>query len=96
MRVLVTGAAGFLGSHLTDALIGEGQSVVGVDNLCTGSLDNLRHLEHEARFEFLKHDICEGFDPGAVEYVFNFASPASPVEYNRLGVETLLVGSAGT
>lgn len=96
MRVLVTGAAGFLGSHLTDALIGEGHSVVGVDNLCTGSLANLEQLAHEPRFEFRQHDICEPFDPGPVEYVFNFASPASPVEYSRLGVETLLVGSAGT
>ena len=96
MRVLVTGAAGFLGSHLTDALIGEGHSVVGVDNLCTGSLANLEQLAHEPRFEFRQHDICEPFDPGPVEYVFNFASPASPVEYTRLGVETLLVGSAGT
>lgn len=96
MRILVTGAAGFLGSHLTDALIGEGHSVVGVDNLCTGSLANLEQLAHEPRFEFRQHDICEPFDPGPVEYVFNFASPASPVEYTRLGVETLLVGSAGT
>lgn len=96
MRVLITGAAGFLGSHLTDALLGEGHSVVGIDNLCTGSLKNLEHLEHEPRFEFLEHDIIRDFDPGHVNYVFNFASPASPVDYNRLGIETLLVGSAGT
>lgn len=96
MRVLVTGAAGFLGSHLTDALVGEGHSVVGVDNFCTGSPANLKQVANEPRFEFLEHDICEPFDPGPVEYVFNFASPASPVEYNRLGVETLMVGSAGT
>lgn len=96
MRVLVTGAAGFLGSHLTDALIREGHSVVGVDNLCTGSLANLQQLANEPRFEFRQHDICKPFDPGPVEYVFNFASPASPVEYSRLGVETLMVGSAGT
>jgi dTDP-glucose 4,6-dehydratase len=96
MRVLVTGAAGFLGSHLTDVLIGEGHSVVGADNLCTGSLANLNQLEREPRFEFLEQDICEPFDPGPVEYVFNLASPASPVGYSRLGVETLMVGSAGT
>jgi len=96
MRVLVTGAAGFLGSHLTDALLGEGHTVLGVDNLCTGSLENLRHLGHESRFEFLEHDICDEFDPGYVEYVFNFASPASPEDYMRLGTETLLVGSSGT
>src|SRR6201996_7518540 len=96
MRVLLTGAAGFLGSHLTDALIAEGHSVLGVDNLCTGSLENLRHLVREPRFEFLEQDISQGFDPGRVDYVFNFASPASPVDYGRLGVETLMVGSAGT
>jgi dTDP-glucose 4,6-dehydratase len=96
MRVLVTGAAGFLGSHLTDALLGEGHAVLGVDNLCTGSLDNLRHLSREPRFEFLQHDITAPFDSGPIDYVFNFASPASPIDYARLGIETLLVGSAGT
>ncbi|HLY43596.1 MAG TPA: UDP-glucuronic acid decarboxylase family protein [Terracidiphilus sp.] len=96
MRVLITGAAGFLGSHLTDALLGEGHSVIGADNLCTGSLRNLEHLDREPRFEFLEHDITQEFDPGHVDYVFNFASPASPVDYSRLGIETLMVGSAGT
>jgi dTDP-glucose 4,6-dehydratase len=96
MRVLIAGAAGFLGSHLTDSLVAEGHAVIGVDNLCTGSLDNIRHLGHESRFEFLEHDICEEFDPKRVDYVFNFASPASPVDYLRLGIETLMVGSAGT
>jgi len=96
MRVLIAGAAGFLGSHLTDALIAEGHSVLGVDNLCTGSLRNLRQLEHESKFVFLEQDICREFDPKCVDYVFNFASPASPVDYLRLGIETLMVGSAGT
>ena len=96
MRVLIAGAAGFLGSHLTDALIAEGNSVIGIDNLCTGSLRNLRQLEHEPKFEFMEQDICRAFDPKRVDYVFNFASPASPVDYLRLGVETLMVGSAGT
>ncbi|HEY0785283.1 MAG TPA: GDP-mannose 4,6-dehydratase, partial [Acidobacteriaceae bacterium] len=96
MRVLITGAAGFLGSHLTDAMLAEGHSVLGVDNLSTGSLANLQHLQHESRFAFEKQDICLPFDPGAVDYVFNFASPASPVDYHRLGIETLLVGSSGT
>ncbi|WP_446742462.1 UDP-glucuronic acid decarboxylase family protein [Silvibacterium acidisoli] len=96
MRVLITGIAGFLGSHLADALLEQSHSVVGVDNLSTGSLENLRHLEGESRFEFRELDICQPFDPGKVDYVFNFASPASPVDYNRLGVETLEVGSAGT
>jgi dTDP-glucose 4,6-dehydratase len=96
MRVLISGAAGFLGSHLTDALLGEGHSVIGVDNLSTGSLENIGHLSTETRFTFLEHDICTPFDPGTVDYVFNFASPASPPEYLRLGIETLMAGSMGT
>jgi len=96
MRVLITGAAGFLGSHLSDALLAEGHEVLGVDNLCTGSLANLAHLKHESRFEFLEHDICVPFDPKRVDYVFNFASPASPADYMRLGIQTLMVGSMGT
>jgi dTDP-glucose 4,6-dehydratase len=94
--VLVTGAAGFLGSHLCDALLAEGHRVVGVDNLSTGSLENLSHLKREPRFLFEQTDITQPFDFGKVDYVFNFASPASPVDYMRLGIETLLVGSAGT
>jgi dTDP-glucose 4,6-dehydratase len=94
--VLVTGAAGFLGSHLCDALLAEGHRVVGVDNLSTGSLENLSHLKREPRFLLEQADITQPFDFGKVDYVFNFASPASPVDYMRLGVETLLVGSAGT
>jgi dTDP-glucose 4,6-dehydratase len=93
---LVTGAAGFLGSHLTDALLASGYDVLGVDNLATGNLANLAHLRSEPRFSLLEHDIVAPFDPGHVDYVFNFASPASPDDYHRLGVETLLVGSAGT
>ncbi|MDR3792597.1 MAG: SDR family oxidoreductase [Terracidiphilus sp.] len=96
MRVLVTGATGFLGSHLTDRLLGDGHSVVGVDNLSTGDRANVAHLAGEARFELIEHDICEPFDVGAVDYVFNMASPASPPEYIRLSIETLRVGSVGT
>ncbi|HEY1901591.1 MAG TPA: UDP-glucuronic acid decarboxylase family protein [Terracidiphilus sp.] len=96
MHVLVTGASGFLGSHLTDRLLGDGHSVVGVDNLSTGDLENLAHLSDEPRFRFEQRDICQPFDPGPVDYVFNFASPASPTEYCRLALETLRVGSAGT
>jgi len=96
MHILVTGAAGFLGSHLTDGLLAEGHTVLGVDNLSTGSPANLAHLQHEPRFTYLEHDITAPFDPGPVDYVFNFASPASPVDYARLGIETLMVGSQGT
>jgi dTDP-glucose 4,6-dehydratase len=96
MKALVTGAAGFLGSHLTDRLLGEGHTVFGADNLSTGAMENLAHLGGEPRFQFERIDICEPFDPGPVDYVFNLASPASPPEYLRLGLETLRVGSVGT
>jgi dTDP-glucose 4,6-dehydratase len=100
MRVLVTGAAGFLGSHLTDRLLREGNSVVGIDNLSTGDPENIAHLAHEPRFTFKEWDICKpfvpGLDSGPFDYVFNMASPASPPEYLRLAIETLRVGSAGT
>jgi dTDP-glucose 4,6-dehydratase len=95
-NILVTGAAGFLGSHLCDSLLAAGNSVIGVDNLSTGKLANLTHLERESRFSFLEHDITTPFDAGKVDFIFNFASPASPIDYTRLGPETLRVGSAGT
>lgn len=95
-NILVTGAAGFLGSHLTDALLADGHTVLGVDNLCTGRMENIAHLKTEPRFRFEAHDICLPFDFGRVDYVFNLASPASPVDYMRLGIETLDVGSVGT
>ncbi len=96
MRVLVTGGAGFLGSHLCDALLAEGHSVVALDSLLTGRMTNLAHLVREPRFEFRNCDVCEPFDCGAVDYVFHFASPASPVDYLRHGIATLKVGSLGT
>jgi dTDP-glucose 4,6-dehydratase len=96
MRVLVAGGAGFLGSHLCDALLAEGHSVVCVDNLVTGREDNIAHLARESRFEFQKKNISEPFDFGKVDYVFNFASPASPVDYMEHGIATLQVGSFGT
>lgn len=94
--ILVTGAAGFLGSHLCDTLLAEGHHVIGVDNLSTGNRANLNHLSGEPRFRFIEQDITKAFDPGNVDYVFNLASPASPVDYTRLGIETLHVGSSGT
>src|SRR5437868_10710380 len=95
-RALVTGGAGFLGSHLCDALLGEGYSVVAVDNLLTGRQSNLEHLRNESRFEFRQFDINETFDCGRVDYVFHFASPASPVDYTIHGNENLNPGSLGT
>ncbi len=95
-RALVTGGAGFLGSHLCDALLAESWSVVCVDNLLTGRQANIDHLRNEAAFEFVEKDICRPFDVGRVDYVFHFASPASPVDYTEHGIETLQVGSLGT
>jgi dTDP-glucose 4,6-dehydratase len=95
-RALVTGAAGFLGSHLCDALLSEGYSVLAVDNLLTGRMSNIEHLRREGNFEFQHLDINRPFDCGEVNYVFHFASPASPVDYMIHGIETLKVGSLGT
>jgi dTDP-glucose 4,6-dehydratase len=95
-RALVTGGAGFLGSHLCDALLAQGYSVVAVDNLLTGRISNIEHLRREGHFEFLQLDINRQFDCGEVNYVFHFASPASPVDYMVHGIETLKVGSLGT
>jgi dTDP-glucose 4,6-dehydratase len=95
-RALVTGGSGFLGSHLCDALLAEGYSVIALDNLLTGKQSNLEHLRHESAFEFRQVDITLPFDCGPVDYVFHFACPASPVDYTVHGVETLKVGSLGT
>ena len=95
MRILVTGAAGFLASHLSDVLLADGHTVIGIDNLATGSLANLEHLQGEPRFSLLERDICQPFEPGQVDAIYNMASPASPADYMRLGPETLRVGSYG-
>jgi len=96
-RVVILGAAGFIGSHLTDRFLSEGWNVLGVDNLITGTLRNLRHLDDNRRFEFLKADICDGLDAvaGPVNAVLDFASPASPIDYLEHPFETLRVGSVG-
>jgi len=96
LRALVTGGAGFLGSHLCDALLGEGYSVITVDNFVTGRRSNIEHLRNDSRFELREIDINAPFDCGKVDYVFHFASPASPVDYTIHGIETMKVGSYGT
>ncbi|HJT71338.1 MAG TPA: UDP-glucuronic acid decarboxylase family protein [Terriglobales bacterium] len=96
LRALVTGGAGFVGSHLCDALLAEGYAVVAVDNLLTGRRSNIEHLHNDASFEFQQLDINRPFDCGPVDYVFHFASPASPVDYMVHGIDTLKVGSLGT
>src|ERR1051326_6479433 len=95
-RALVTGGAGFLGSHLCDALLAEGYDVLADDNLITGKRANLEHLSRDARFQFRELDINEPFDCGKVDYVFHLACPASPVDYMQHGIETLKAGSLGT
>ncbi len=97
MRVLITGAAGFLGSHLADRFLRDGHSVVGLDNFITGSADNIAHLQGEARFEFVRHDISTfTYVAGAIDGILHFASPASPIDYLQHPIATLKVGSLGT
>ncbi|HKW74352.1 MAG TPA: UDP-glucuronic acid decarboxylase family protein [Terriglobales bacterium] len=96
MRVLVTGGAGFIGSHLCDALLADGQHVVCVDNLVTGSTRNISHLDREPRFDFRQIDINQPYDVGPADFIFQLASPASPVDYMEHGIETLQVGSLGS
>ena len=97
MRILVTGGAGFLGSHLCDRLLAEGHGVVAMDNLLTGNLRNLAHLEGQARFQFVKHDVTQFIRvDGPLDAVLHFASPASPIDYLELPIQTLKVGSLGT
>jgi dTDP-glucose 4,6-dehydratase len=97
MRVLVTGGAGFLGSHLCDRLLAEGHEVIAMDNLVTGNLRNIAHLEGGPRFRFLRHDVTRFITvDGALDAVLHFASPASPIDYLELPIQTLKVGSLGT
>lgn len=95
--ILITGAAGFLGSHLCDRFIKEGFRVIGMDNLITGNLDNIAHLMPMEQFEFYHHDISKFIHvPGKLDYILHFASPASPIDYLKIPIQTLKVGSLGT
>lgn len=97
MRALVTGAAGFLGSHLSDRLVAEGFDVVGMDNFVTGNPENLEHLSKDPSFSFVEHDVSKFIElEGDLDAVFHFASPASPIDYLELPIQTLKVGSLGT
>ena len=94
---VVTGGAGFLGSHLTDRLLAEGHRVVGIDNFITGNVANIEHLAGNERYKFIKHDVSNYiYLPGDVDYIFHFASPASPIDYLEHPIPTLKVGSLGT
>ncbi len=94
---VITGGAGFLGSHLGDRLLAEGHRVVAIDNLVTGSLDNIAHHAGNPDFDFIEHDVTRFIDcPGEVDFIFHFASPASPFDYLELPIQTLKVGSLGT
>ena len=96
-RVLITGAAGFLGSHLCDRFIKEGYHVIGMDNLITGDLRNIEHLFKQEHFEFYHHDVSKFIHvPGPLTYILHFASPASPIDYLKIPIQTLKVGSLGT
>ena len=96
-RILITGAAGFLGSHLCDRFVSEGMHVIGMDNFITGDRKNIYHLINNSNFEFINHDVTEFIKiEGALDYILHFASPASPIDYLKIPIQTLKVGSLGT
>ncbi|GAB1397647.1 hypothetical protein MASR1M65_24270 [Saprospiraceae bacterium] len=96
-RVLITGAAGFLGSHLCERFLSEGFEVIGMDNLITGSLDNIAHLFPDKDFTYYHHDVTKFVHvPGELDYILHFASPASPIDYLQMPIQTMKVGSLGT
>lgn len=96
-RVLITGAAGFLGSHLCDRMLREGFHVIGMDNLLTGSISNIEHLFPDQNFEYYHHDVTKFVHvPGELDFIMHFASPASPIDYLKMPIQTLKVGSLGT
>lgn len=96
-RILITGAAGFLGSHLCDRFIKEGYHVIGMDNLITGDMNNIEHLFKLPNFEFFHHDVSKFIHiPGHLDYILHFASPASPIDYLKIPIQTLKVGALGT
>jgi dTDP-glucose 4,6-dehydratase len=96
-RILITGAAGFLGSHLCDRFISEGYEVIGMDNFITGDEDNIAHLRNHENFNFVHHDVTEFVNvDGPLDYILHFASPASPIDYLKIPIQTLKVGSLGT
>ncbi|MBT7623988.1 MAG: SDR family oxidoreductase [Flavobacteriaceae bacterium] len=96
-RILITGAAGFLGSHLCDRYIKEGYYVIAMDNFITGNPKNIKHLENNINFEFIKHDVTNYIEiKGSLDYILHFASPASPIDYLKIPIQTLKVGALGT
>ena len=96
-KILITGAAGFLGSHLCDRFIEEGFYVIGMDNFITGDVANISHLNSHINFEFIEHDVTEFISiKKDLDYILHFASPASPIDYLKIPIQTLKVGSLGT
>ena len=97
MKVIITGGAGFIGSHLCDRFLADGNDVVCVDNMITGAHANIEHLKKNKKFQLLEHDISKPLEiAGPVDFIFHFASPASPIDYLKLPIQTLKVGSLGT